>query len=169
MVIWITGISGAGKTTIANSIIKRYKHKFPNLVNIDGDVIRQMFGDDLGYEEKDRIRQIKRIQKLCLFLENQNLIVIVSALYSNTELMDWNRKNFSEYFEIYLKASVDLVKERDPKGIYEKFDKGEEKNLVGLDIPWHEPKKPNLVIDMDKTKSFSDVKKNIVKNLHFLK
>jgi len=165
----MTGISGAGKTTIANSIIKSYKHKFPNLVNIDGDIIRQMYEDDLGYEEKDRIRQIKRIQKLCLFLENQNLIVIVSALYSNTELMDWNRKNFSEYFEIYLKASVDLVKERDPKGIYEKFAKGEEKNLVGLDIPWHEPKKPNLVIDMDKTKSFSDVKKNIVKNLHFLK
>ena len=165
----MTGISGAGKTTIANSIIKSYKHKFPNLVNIDGDIIRQMYEDDLGYEEKDRIKQIKRIQKLCLFLENQNLIVIVSALYSNTELMDWNRKNFSEYFEIYLKASVDLVKERDPKGIYEKFDKGEEKNLVGLDIPWHEPKKPNLVIDMDKTKSFSDVKKNIVKNLHFLK
>ena len=165
----MTGISGAGKTTIANSIIKSYKHKFPNLVNIDGDIIRQMYEDDLGYEEKDRIRQIKRIQKLCLFLENQNLIVIVSALYSNTELMDWNRKNFSEYFEIYLKISVDLVKERDPKGIYEKFSKGEEKNLVGLDIPWHEPKKPNLVIDMDKTKSFSDVKKNIVKNLHFLK
>ena len=168
MVIWITGISGAGKTTIANSIIQNYKHKIHNLVNVDGDAVRELYGNDLGYAEKDRIRQIKRMQKLCLFLENQNLIVIASALYSNFELMNWNRKNFSEYFEIYLNASLELVKERDPKGIYEKFNKGKEKNLVGIDIPWHEPKKPNLVIDMNKTKSISDIRKNIVENLHFL-
>ena len=168
MVIWITGISGAGKTTIATSIIQNYKHRFHNLVNIDGDVVRELYGSDLGYEEKDRISQIKRMQKLCLFLENQNLIVIASALYSNFELMDWNRKNFSEYFEIYLNASLDLVKKRDPKGIYQKFVKGEEKNLVGIDIPWHEPKKPNLVIDMDEVKSVSDVRKNIIESLNFL-
>tara|TARA_B100000686_G_scaffold104955_1_gene112118 strand:- start:881 stop:1390 length:510 start_codon:yes stop_codon:yes gene_type:complete len=168
VVIWITGISGAGKTTIANSIIQNYKHKIYNLVNVDGDAVRELYGNDLGYAEKDRIRQIKRMQKLCLFLENQNLIVIASALYSNFELMNWNRKNFSEYFEIYLNASLELVKKRDPKGIYEKFNKGKEKNLVGIDIPWHEPKKPNLVIDMDKTKSVSDIRKNIIENLHFL-
>ena len=113
MVIWITGISGAGKTTIANSIIQNYKHKIHNLVNVDGDAVRELYGNDLGYAEKDRIRQIKRMQKLCLFLENQNLIVIASALYSNSELMAWNRKNFSEYFEIYLNASLELVKERE--------------------------------------------------------
>ena len=169
MVIWITGISGAGKTTIATSIIQMYKNKFSHLVNIDGDAVRQLYGNDLSYEEKDRIIQIKRMQKLCLFLENQNLIVIVSALYSNSDLMDWNRKNFSEYFEIYLNASLKLVKKRDPKGIYNKFEKGEEKNIVGIDIPWHEPKNSNLVIDMDEMKTVSDVRKNIIENLPFLK
>ena len=69
MVIWITGISGAGKTTIANFLIKKYKKVIPNLINIDGDAIRKLYSDDLGYEEKDRIVQIKRLQKLCLFLE----------------------------------------------------------------------------------------------------
>ena len=72
MVIWITGISGAGKTTIANSLIEKYKNKFPHLINLDGDVVRKLYGDDLGYEENDRISQIKRMQKICLFLENQN-------------------------------------------------------------------------------------------------
>ena len=68
MVIWITGISGAGKTTIANSLIEKYKNKFPHLINLDGDVVRKLYGDDLGYEENDRISQIKRMQKICLFL-----------------------------------------------------------------------------------------------------
>ena len=64
MVIWVTGISGAGKTTIATSIIQMYKNKFSHLVNIDGDAVRKLYGNDLGYEEKDRIIQIKRMQKL---------------------------------------------------------------------------------------------------------
>ena len=118
MVIWITGISGAGKTTLANSLIDRYKKVLPNLINVDGDVIRNLFGNDLGYEETHRIVQIERLQNLSLFLENQNQIVIASALYSNPVLMDWNRKYFSEYYEIYLNASLELVKKRDPKGIY---------------------------------------------------
>ena len=117
MVIWITGISGAGKTTIANSLIEKYKNKLPHLINLDGDVVRKLYGDDLGYEENDRISQIKRMQKICLFLENQNLIIIVSALYSNPTLMEWNRKYFSNYFEIYLNVPLELVKRRDPKGL----------------------------------------------------
>jgi len=168
MVIWITGISGAGKTTIANSLIEKYKNKFPHLINLDGDVVRKLYGDDLGYEENDRISQIKRMQKICLFLENQNLIIIVSALYSNSTLMEWNRKYFANYFEIYLNVPLELVKRRDPKGIYKKFEKGQEKNIVGIDIPWHEPKNSDLVIDVDEMKSVSEVRDIIIENLQFL-
>ena len=168
MVIWITGISGAGKTTIANSLIEKYKNKFPHLINLDGDVVRKLYGDDLGYEENDRISQIKRMQKICLFLENQNLIIIVSALYSNSTLMEWNRKYFSNYFEIYLNVPLELVKRRDPKGIYKKFEIGQEKNIVGIDIPWHEPKNSDLVIDVDEMKSVSEVRDIIIENLQFL-
>lgn len=165
MVIWITGISGAGKTTIANFLIKKYKKVIPNLINIDGDAIRKLYRDDLGYEEKDRIVQIKRLQKLCLFLENQNQIIIASALYSNPSLMAWNRENFSEYYEIYLDASIDLVKKRDPKGIYKKYKIGKEKNIVGIDIPWHEPEKSNLIINIDEKKSISEITGLITKNV----
>ena len=110
MIIWITGLSGSGKTTIAKGLINRLKARIKNLVNVDGDIIRDLFGNDLGFDINSRIKQIKRIQKLCMFLQKQNLIVIVSALYSNNDLLIWNRKNFKNYYEIYLEASLDLLK-----------------------------------------------------------
>ena len=119
------------RKTLCNAILKKYKKNFINLVNVDGDVVRELFGN-LGFDEASREQQIKRIQKLCVFLERQGLIVIVSALYCNDNLMSWNRKNFKNYFEIYLEASIDLVKLRDPHGLYHKFYQGKEKKLLDL-------------------------------------
>ena len=82
--------------------------------------------------------------------------------------MEWNRKYFANYFEIYLNVPLELVKRRDPKGIYKKFEKGQEKNIVGIDIPWHEPKNSDLVIDVDEMKSVSEVRDIIIENLQFL-
>ena len=169
MVIWITGISGAGKSTIATAIIDKYKTVLPNLINIDGDVVRNLYGNDLGYEEKDRIIQIKRLQKLCIFLESQKQIIIASALYSNPSLMEWNKNNFSDYFEIYLKVSLDLVKKRDPKGMYKKYNLGEEKNIVGIDVPWHEPVNSDLVVNMNDKKSVSEIVELITQNILLFK
>ena len=169
MVIWITGISGAGKSTIATAIIEKYKTVLPNLINIDGDVVRNLYGNDLGYEEKDRIIQIKRLQKLCIFLESQKQIIIASALYSNPSLMEWNKNNFSDYFEIYLKVSLDLVKKRDPKGMYKKYNLGEEKNIVGIDVPWHEPVNSDLVVNMNDKKSVSEIVELITQNILLFK
>ena len=102
MVVWITGLSGSGKTTVAKYIIKKSIDTHPNMVMLDGDVVREIFNNDLGHEQKDRIVQIKRLQNLSLFLEKQNQIVIVSALYSSPQLLKWNRRNFKNYFEILL-------------------------------------------------------------------
>jgi len=162
MVIWITGISGAGKSTIANALMKLLKNKIPELMNIDGDEVRDVFEEKLGYSEKDRILNIKRIQRLCLLLDRQKQIVITSALYSNKDLLLWNRKHFSEYYEIYLDASIDLVKKRDVKGLYDKYAKGIERNIVGIDIPWNEPSKPDLKIDFKHKYSVSDITNKII-------
>ena len=169
MVIWITGISGAGKSTIATALVDKYKKVLTNLINIDGDAIRNLYGNDLGYEETHRVIQIKRLQKLCLFLENQNQIIIASALYSNPSLMKWNRENFSDYYEIYLNVSLELVKKRDPKGIYKKYEIGKEKNIVGIDVPWHEPEKSNLVINIDEKKSVNNITDLISENVLLFK
>ena len=162
MVIWITGISGAGKSTIANALMKLLKKKLPELMNIDGDEVRDVFEEKLGYTEDDRILNIKRIQRLCLLLDRQKQIIITSALYSNKDLLDWNRKYFSEYYEIYSDAPIDLVKKRDIKGLYNKYAEGIEKNIVGIDIPWHAPNKPDLKIDCKNNYSVNDITNKII-------
>ena len=83
--------------------------------------------------------------------------------------MAWNRENFSEYYEIYLNVSLELVKIRDPKGIYKKYELGREKNIVGIDVPWHEPEKPNLIINIDKNKSISEITDLITENILLLR
>ena len=169
MIIWITGISGSGKTTIAQEIIKIYKEYLPNLINIDGDIVRHFFGKNLKYNEADRIEQIKRIQRICKFLEQQGLILIVSALYCNNNLMQWNRQNFLNYYEIFLDANLTLVKKRDPKNLYKKYQEGKEKNIVGIDIPWNPPQYCDLKIKINEKTTVQDVIKKISLNLNIFK
>ncbi len=166
MIIWITGISGSGKTTLAKELIKKIKEKYNNVISIDGDIIRELFGNDLGYDIESRVSQIKRIQRLSLFLDKQEIIVVVSALYSREDLLNWNRENFKKYFEIYLDVSLKLVTQRDVKGIYKKFHNGQEKNVVGLDIPWNAPLKYDLSINMDKLPTVQEIIDQILKKIN---
>ena len=100
MVIWITGISGAGKTTICETIVGMTKPSVPELVLLDGDVVRNVFGDELGFTEADRVRQIQRIQRFSKELETQDLIVLVAALYASSELLNWNRNLLFHCFQL---------------------------------------------------------------------
>ena len=169
MIIWITGLSGSGKTTISQELFKKYKPKIKNLVCVDGDVIRNLYDNDLAYDEKSRIKQIIRIQKLCDYLNQQKLIVIVAALYNNVDLMTWNQKNFQNYFQIYLNAPVDLVKKRDPKKLYYKYEKGLQNNIVGIDIPWHNPINSDLTINMTEKTNKKEVLEIIKKNIEIFR
>ena len=146
-VIWLTGISGAGKTTIANAIAEKVSGQLPELVLIDGNVIRDLFGASLGFHEEARVEQISRIQRMAKFLAEQGQCVLVSALYSNPELMQWNRDNLPGYFEVLIDASLALVQERDPRGLYAKAAAEDMPNIVGLDIPWHKPEMSDMVLD----------------------
>ena len=145
MVIWVTGLSGSGKTTLCNAVWYLIKPAISELVLLDGDVVRKAFGDGLGYREEDRVKQITRLQRIARMLSEQEFVVMVSALYAHPTLLKWNRQNFLEYFEVYLEASLDTVKRRDTKGLYN----GVTENVVGVDIPWHVPKFPNMIINMD--------------------
>ena len=146
-VIWLTGISGAGKKTIANGIAEKVSARLPELVLIDGNVIRDLFGASLGFHEEARVEQISRIQRMAKFLAEQGQCVVVSALYSHPDLMRWNRDNLPGYFEVLIDASLEVVQERDPRGLYAKAAAGNMPNIVGLDIPWHKPEAPDMVLD----------------------
>lgn len=145
MVIWVTGLSGSGKSTLCNALERLLKPSTPELVIIDGDAIRQAFGDRLGYREEDRVLQIKRLQSLAKMLSEQGLVVLVAALYAHPELLAWNRENLRNYHEIYLEAPVETVRRRDSKRRYE----GGPGRVVGSDIPWHAPVSPDITIDVD--------------------
>ena len=167
--IWLTGISGAGKTSIAKALIKRFKNSLPHLINVDGDEIRMLYNNDLGYSREDRKKQIKRIQSICKFLDKQKMIVLASALYCDETILKWNREHFSQYKEIYIKASLALVKKADVKGIYSKYESKKVKNLVGLDINWIEPLKPDIVINRDTGVNLKNSIELIVKKISCFK
>lgn len=143
MVIWVTGLSGAGKTTLCRALEDILRPRLPGLVRVDGDAVRALFGHDLDHTEPSRVQQIKRLQALAQFLSAQGLTVIVAALYAHPDLLRWNRDNLLPYFEVYVRAPLDMVCARDSKGLYG----GDTPNVVGLDIPWYEPEHPDLIID----------------------
>lgn len=149
MVVWITGLSGAGKTTLSRALRDLVKPRLPALALVDGDTVRAMFAD-LGYTEPERVVQIQRLQQLAKFLSDQDVVAIVAALYASPELLGWNRQNLPGYFEVYIEAPMALLRERDSKGLYAGADGGTE-NVVGVDIPWHAPTSPDMVIDATAT------------------
>lgn len=165
MVIWLTGLSGAGKTTIAEAMVGTLKPHIPELVLVDGDVIRELFGASLGYEEPARRDQIGRLQRLSGWLARQGQTVVVAALYAHPDLLAWNRDNLPGYFEVYVDAPMDLLRERDSKGLYAGADSGQTPNVVGVDIPWHVPQQPDMVIDAARVEPPSDVAMRIVRRI----
>ncbi len=150
MVVWVTGLSGAGKTTVCSALYQRLKPSIPELVLLDGDIVRRAFGQDLTHSIADRRRQVHRLQGMSKVLVEQGLVVIVAVLYSSQDLLSWNRENLPNYFEVYLKTSMELVRERDNKDLYARAFRGEMPNVVGVDIDWIEPTKPDLEVDMDR-------------------
>lgn len=146
MVIWIIGLSGAGKTTLASEIVAQIRRVRQNIVLIDGDVIREVFGNDLGHSLDDRRRNAERICRLCKFLDDQGIHVVCAILSLFKESREWNRLNIGSYYEIFIDAEVSSLIERDPKGIYRKFLSGEIKDVAGMDMEFPRPENADLVI-----------------------
>jgi len=142
MIYWIIGLSGSGKTTLGRVMHGVLKAQQPNTVFIDGDDIRSHFGNP-GHTMEGRRKNADFICRLCKWLDSQGMNVVCCILSVFKESREWNRKNYSKYFEIYMDVPMDILKKRDKKGIYT----GKIKNVIGADVPFEPPKNPDYVFN----------------------
>jgi adenylylsulfate kinase len=149
MIIWIIGLSSAGKTTVGRPLYETVKEQRNDILFLDGDQLRQVWGDDVGYTRSDRYDNGWRYCRLSKFLDDQNLHAICPVLSLFEEHRQWNRENLSSYFEVYLDVSMETLKQRDTQNLYKRAEQGEIENVVGVDIPFEEPQHPDLVIEND--------------------
>ena len=149
-VLWITGLSGAGKTTLGKALVNELRARGVCAVLVDGDVVREVVADPaIGHDRESRLANAYRIARLARMLADQGLVAVVATMSLFHEIQDWNRSNLPGYFEIYLKVDLEVARRRDPKGLYGRVERGEEANLAGVDLDFEAPRAPDLVIDND--------------------
>jgi adenylylsulfate kinase len=164
MVVWLTGLSGSGKTTFARALLKRIKPIQPATVHVDGDMVRDIIQDsNVAHDRESRLVNAYRICRMAKVLEQQGLLVVVSTMSLFHEIHDWNRKNFDEYFEILIHVDKELLKKRDARAIYTSLDSGKVKNVGGFDLAIEEPKTPDLVVDNNEHQKLHENVESIVK------
>ena len=151
-VYWVTGLSGAGKTTLTTELVSRLIRDGIHVVHVDGDAVRKMLGNDLGYGLDDRVANAYRISRLCQFLEAQGVTVICSTMSLYPEIWNWNRENFQTYRLIYLRVNEGVLRQRDQKGLYSGVENGTCSNVVGVDLPYEEPEEPDLILGNNNSK-----------------
>lgn len=148
-VYWITGLSGAGKTTIGKLLYEKIKEEYPNTVFLDGDTLRKVFGNDLGYSKEDRRKCAMRYSRLCAMLQEQGMNVICCTISMFDSVREWNRENIADYMEIYVKVSMDTLRERNQKGLYSGVAKEKQGDVAGIHMEIEEPKCPDLILEND--------------------
>lgn len=147
MVVWIIGLSGAGKTTLATEVVKQARKKQNNVILLDGDMVRDVFGNDLGHSMQDRLMNAQRICQLGKLLDDQGIHAVCAILSIFPETRQWNRENLNSYYEVFIDTPMSDLTKRDSKGIYNKYNKGEIQNVAGLDIDFPRPENAELIID----------------------
>jgi adenylylsulfate kinase len=150
MVIWIVGLSGAGKTTLGSHLWKLWRTEEPNTVLVDGDQVRRLFDHDHGpgaYSVEGRRRNYERMTEICRWLDDQGINVVCCILSIFPDRHAENRTAFSKYFEVFVDAPLDVLRHRDTKELYEPALKGDIENVVGVDIPFTPPADADMCVD----------------------
>jgi bifunctional enzyme CysN/CysC len=145
-VLWFTGLSGAGKSTIANLVEKRLHVLGRHTMVLDGDNVRHGLNRDLGFSEADRVENIRRVAEVAKLFVEAGLIVLVSFIspYRTERMLARESVETGEFLEIFVDTPVDECRRRDPKGLYRKADAGQIRNFTGVDAPYEEPEDPEI-------------------------
>ena len=150
-VVWLTGLSGAGKSTIANATEQiLYAQGFRTYI-LDGDNVRHGLTKDLGFSVADRIENIRRITEVAKLFLDSGIIVLASFISPFRAERDMARNLFDkgDFMEIFIDASLEVAESRDPKGLYKKARAGNLPNFTGIDSAYEEPENPDLVLRTD--------------------
>ena len=148
MVFWLTGLSGSGKTALADLVNEYLSGKGFKVERLDGDRLRLLF-PNTGFSKDERDRHVRRAGEMAASLEKEGAIVIASLISPYCESRCYVRSICSQFAEVYVKASLETCEARDPKKLYCKARSGEIKNFTGIDDPYEEPEHPEIIITTD--------------------
>ena len=151
-VVWLTGLSGAGKSTIAHAVEEKLFEEGIRTYVLDGDNVRHGLNKDLAFTPEDRRENIRRIGEVTKLFVDAGIITIAAFISPYRNDRDSVRQLFkeNEFIEVYIKCSLEECGRRDPKGLYQKAQKGEIPNYTGVSAPYEMPEKPELILETDK-------------------
>lgn len=159
---WITGLSGAGKTTIGNRLYYEMKKTRDNVVLLDGDILKEIVDETVGYSDEQRRKRAMKYARMCKMLTDQNIYVICCTVAMYHEVREWNRENNKRYVEVFLDVPIDILKKRDQKGLYSALNEGKISNVSGMDLKVEFPQNPDVRIVNDGSKTVEVVVKEIM-------
>ena len=148
-VVWLTGLSGSGKSTIANIVETKLHALGHHTYLLDGDNVRHGLNKDLGFTEQDRVENIRRIAEVAKLMLDAGLIVITAFIspFAAERRMARDLIGTDEFTEVFINTPLSIAEDRDVKGLYKKARRGELKNFTGIDSPYEEPENPECIID----------------------
>lgn len=168
--VWITGLPFCGKKETGRILAERLNMLGYKTAVLIGGEIRRSYEDQLGFSKKETQKNIRRIAFECKLLTDNGVIAIAATISPYRDLRDEARRLIKRYVEVYLKCPMDILRERDEKGLFRKAEQGTLKNVAGVTIPYEESEDADIVIETDKVKPFAAVNKilNKLKELDFL-
>jgi adenylylsulfate kinase len=166
VVLWFTGLSGSGKSTIANAVEKQLYEKGLRTYLLDGDNIRHGINQDLSFNPSDRKENIRRIGEISKLFVDAGMIVITAFIspYLQDRSLARSILEEGEFIEVYIKCSLDECEKRDPKGLYKKARTGEISEFTGISSPYEEPNSPEIIIETDRL----SIKESAEQVIHYL-
>jgi bifunctional enzyme CysN/CysC len=150
-VLWFTGLSGSGKSTVAKALERALYERRVHTMFLDGDALRHGLNGDLGFSPEDRAENIRRVSEVASLGSAHANVVLCSLISPYARDRDFGRSIVPDgrFFEIYVKCDIEVLKRRDPKGLYARALRGEIKNFTGISAPYEEPQRPDIVLETD--------------------
>jgi adenylyl-sulfate kinase len=161
--VWLTGLSGAGKTTLAHELERELRARGRKVEVLDGDVVRTHLSKGLGFSKEDRDENIRRIGFVCKLLSRNGVVAVAAAISPYRAVRDEVRREIGSFVEVHVQCPLDELVRRDVKGLYARALRGELPQFTGVSDPYEEPLQPEVVVQTDRDTVEESVSKIVAK------